>query len=238
MRRSPISPSRCPSICGNSYRPYCMWDRVTGKALGKKRVFTDVPRRAELLHPKVAQAERRVLADRLGRSVTGTDHVRSDKGLQPQFVGALISMDAADGPSTTGGGAAANPASQRRSSRPHAELTVKPEASATLKAAVSELTEPFKMAPPSFAQPPLRAGGLRLRGLHARHLRQHEDGGRSRVHRQRPSVQPPLSADVRSLPGRAHRLHAGVELGEGPGREPGWISARALLHAAAAGDEP
>src|SRR5437763_16944337 len=29
-------------------------------------------------------------------------------------------------------------------------------------------------------------------GVHARHLRQHEDGGRSRVHRQRPPVQPTL----------------------------------------------
>src|SRR5438132_455368 len=53
--------------------------------------------------------------------------------------------------------------------------------------------------------------------LHARHLRQHEDGGRNRVHRQRPPVQPTLSADVRPLPGRADCLHAGFGLGEGPG---------------------
>jgi hypothetical protein len=33
------------------------------------------------------------------------------------------------------------------------------------------------------------------------------------------------------------RLHAGVGLGEGPGREPGRAGARALLHAAAAGQE-
>ena len=74
-------------------------------------------------------------------------------------------------------------------------------------------------------------------GLHARHLRQHEDGGRGRVHRQGPPVQPPLSADVWALPGRADRLHAGVGLGEGAGREPGRGGARALLHAAAAGGE-
>ena len=73
--------------------------------------------------------------------------------------------------------------------------------------------------------------------LHARHLRQHEDGGRDRVHRQGPPVQPPFSADVRALPGRADRLHAGGRLGEGPGREPGRAGARALLHAAAAGGE-
>jgi hypothetical protein len=36
-------------------------------------------------------------------------------------------------------------------------------------------------------------------------------------------------------PGRAHRLHAGLGLGEGAGREPGRGSARALLHAAAGG---
>ena len=36
-------------------------------------------------------------------------------------------------------------------------------------------------------------------------------------------VQPPLSADVRALPDRTSRLHAGLGLGEGPSREPGWI---------------
>ena len=50
-------------------------------------------------------------------------------------------------------------------------------------------------------------------------------------------VQSPLSADVRPLPGRAGRLYAGVGLGEGAGREPGRAGARALLHAAAAGEE-
>jgi Mu transposase, C-terminal domain len=48
---------------------------------------------------------------------------------------------------------------------------------------------------------------------------------------------PPLSADVWPLPGRAHRLHAGLGLGKGAGREPGRSGARALLHAAAAGGE-
>ena len=50
-------------------------------------------------------------------------------------------------------------------------------------------------------------------------------------------LQPPLPADVRPLSGRAGRLHAGVGLGEGAGREPGRPGARALLHAAAAGQE-
>ena len=38
------------------------------------------------------------------------------------------------------------------------------------------------------------------RRLWARHLRQHEDGGRHRVRRQGPAVQPPLRAVVQSLP--------------------------------------
>ena len=81
--------------------------------------------------------------------------------------------------------------------------------------------------------------GLRLlQGrLHARHLRQHEDGGGDDLRRQGPAVQSPLPADVLALPGRAGRLHAGVGLGEGPGREPGRPGARALLHAAAAVQE-
>ena len=61
--------------------------------------------------------------------------------------------------------------------------------------------------------------------LHARHLRQHEDCGRGGVHRQRPSVQPPLPADVRPLPGRAGCLHASFGLGERPSREPGRAGA-------------
>jgi len=68
--------------------------------------------------------------------------------------------------------------------------------------------------------------------LHARHLRQHEDGGRNRVHRQRPPVQPPLSADVWPLPGRAHCLHAGLGLGKG-GRSrtrSGWCASVSSHH--------
>jgi hypothetical protein len=37
--------------------------------------------------------------------------------------------------------------------------------------------------------------------LHARHLRQHEDGDRGRVSRQGPPVQPPFSENVRALSG-------------------------------------
>src|SRR3954465_7611997 len=73
--------------------------------------------------------------------------------------------------------------------------------------------------------------------VHPRHLRQHEDGRRRGVRRQRPPVQPALSADVRSLSGRAGRLHTGGGLGEGSGREPSRAGARTVLHAAAAGDE-
>jgi hypothetical protein len=51
------------------------------------------------------------------------------------------------------------------------------------------------------------------------------------------AIQPPLPADVQPLPGRAGGLHAGGGLGEGPGREPGRVGARALLHAAAAVQE-
>jgi hypothetical protein len=59
------------------------------------------------------------------------------------------------------------------------------------------------------------------RRLHARHLRQHEDGGGHDLRRQGSRLQPALPADVRALPGRAGRLHAGGGLGEGAGREPG-----------------
>ena len=62
--------------------------------------------------------------------------------------------------------------------------------------------------------------------LHARDLRQHEDGGGRDLRRQGAGLQPPLPADVRPLPGRAGGLHAGVGLGEGPGREPGRHGAR------------
>ena len=46
------------------------------------------------------------------------------------------------------------------------------------------------------------------------------------------ALQPALPANVRALSGRSRRLHAGVGLGEGSGREPGRPGARALLHAA------
>src|SRR5947199_3150556 len=45
-------------------------------------------------------------------------------------------------------------------------------------------------------------------------------------------------ADVQSLPRRADRLHAGIGMGEGASREPGWARPRALLHAPAAVQEP
>ena len=45
-------------------------------------------------------------------------------------------------------------------------------------------------------------------------------------------------ADVQPLSGPARRLHPGLGLGEGPGREPGWAGARAVLHAPPAGQEP
>src|SRR4051794_25742123 len=48
---------------------------------------------------------------------------------------------------------------------------------------------------------------------------------------------PPSPAGGRPPPGRAGRLHAGLGLGEGAGREPGRAGARALLHAAPAGEE-
>ena len=49
----------------------------------------------------------------------------------------------------------------------------------------------------------------------ARHLRQHEDGGRHGVCRQGPAVQPPLCAAVQSLSGGTGGLYAGCGLGEG-----------------------
>src|SRR5690606_12529422 len=70
-------------------------------------------------------------------------------------------------------------------------------------------------------------------GLHARHLRQHEDGGGDGLRRQGAAIQSPLPADVQPLSGPARCLHAGIGLGEGSGREPGRAGARALLHAAA-----
>lgn len=70
--------------------------------------------------------------------------------------------------------------------------------------------------------------------LQPRHLRQHEDRGGDDLCRQGSSLQTPLSADVQPLSDRPGCLHAGVGLGEGPGREPGRAGARTLLHAAAA----
>ena len=68
-------------------------------------------------------------------------------------------------------------------------------------------------------------------------LRQHEDGGGHDLRRQGAAIQSPLPSDVRALSRRARRLHAGVGLGEGPGRKPGRPGARALLHAAPAVQE-
>lgn len=45
-------------------------------------------------------------------------------------------------------------------------------------------------------------------------------------------VQSSLRANVQPLSRRTGRLHAGVRLGERSSREPGWLGARALLHAA------
>ena len=64
------------------------------------------------------------------------------------------------------------------------------------------------------------------RGLPARHLRQHEDGGGGDLRRQGAAVQSSLSADVLAPPDRAGGVHAGVGMGEGAGREPGRQSAR------------
>jgi transcriptional regulator with XRE-family HTH domain len=70
------------------------------------------------------------------------------------------------------------------------------------------------------------------------HLRQHEDGRGDDLCRQAPPLQSALPADVQSLSHRSGGLHAGVGLGEGPGREPGRAGPRALLHAAAAVQDP
>ena len=70
--------------------------------------------------------------------------------------------------------------------------------------------------------------------LPARHLRQHEDGGADRPHRQGARVQPALRADVWPLPGRTDSMHAGSGMGEGAGREPGRDHPRSVLHPAAA----
>ena len=66
-----------------------------------------------------------------------------------------------------------------------------------------------------------RAFALFKGHLPARHLRQHEDGGDDHPRRQGASLQSTVPADVQPLPRRSGRLHSGVGLGEGTGREPG-----------------
>jgi hypothetical protein len=73
--------------------------------------------------------------------------------------------------------------------------------------------------------------------LHARHLRQHEDGRGDGIPGQGAQVQPALYADVQPLSGGANRLHACVGLGKGASREPGGPGARTLLHAETASEE-
>ena len=51
------------------------------------------------------------------------------------------------------------------------------------------------------------------------------------------ALQSPLPADVQPLPRRPGRVHAGLGLGEGTGREPGRARARAVLCAPRAGEE-
>ena len=83
-----------------------------------------------------------------------------------------------------------------------------------------------------------RPGVRLLQGrLHARHLRQHEDGGGDDLRRQGAAYNRRFLQMCSHYPGRSGRLHAGLGLGEGAGREPGRPGARALLHAAAAGEE-
>src|ERR1700676_259552 len=51
-------------------------------------------------------------------------------------------------------------------------------------------------------------------------------------------LQSPLHADVQPLFGRSGGVYASLGLGEGPGREPGRTCPGALLHAAAAVQNP
>jgi hypothetical protein len=68
-------------------------------------------------------------------------------------------------------------------------------------------------------------------GLHARHLRHHEDRGGCDLYRPidwyrfGSAIQPALPADVLALSGRTHGLHAGIRLGKGPSGEPGRAGA-------------
>lgn len=65
-----------------------------------------------------------------------------------------------------------------------------------------------------------------------------EDGGGGGLHRQGTALQSPLPADVQPLPGPTRRLHSGLGLGEGAGREPGRAGAGTVFYTAAAGKEP
>src|SRR5262245_32128709 len=56
--------------------------------------------------------------------------------------------------------------------------------------------------------------------LRARHLGQHEDGGRDGLRRQGPALQSPLPADVQPPPRRSGCVHAGLGLGQGASRKP------------------
>ena len=64
-----------------------------------------------------------------------------------------------------------------------------------------------------------------------------EDGGRRDLHGPGARLQPPLPANVRSLPGRTRGLHARLRLGEGTGREPGGRGPAPLLRAPGSGEE-
>jgi len=76
-----------------------------------------------------------------------------------------------------------------------------------------------------------------FRGACSRGIYDNMNGGGDDLHRQGSAIQSPLPPDVLAPSCRACRLHAGVGLGEGPGREPGRPRARALLHAALARQE-
>jgi hypothetical protein len=82
--------------------------------------------------------------------------------------------------------------------------------------------------------------GVRVlrRGVPARSLRQHEDGGRGRVCRPGPRLQPAFSATVLAPSRRPGRLYAGGGLGEGPRREPGRHRARPPVPTPPEGDDP
>ncbi len=70
-------------------------------------------------------------------------------------------------------------------------------------------------------------------GRHGSEARPNEDGSGYDLRRSRPRLQPQVPADVRALPGRSRRLHTGIGLGEGTGREPGRRCQTAVLRASA-----